>query len=291
MKTATEKKGWPRAHKWLLLRRASQLLVLGVFLLGPWFGIWIISGNLSASLLLEKVPLTDVHIFLQTLAAGHWRPAMELLIGVAIVASFYGLLGGRVFCAWVCPVNPITDASAWLRRRFGLKGGAGFSRSTRYWLLAMTLLLAFIVGEPLWETVNPVTITHRGIIFGMGVGWLMVLGIFLFDLLIAKNGWCGHLCPTGAVYAIIGKISLLRVRADQRERCTDCMDCFTVCPEPKVISPALKGKEKGFGPVIESEACTNCGRCIDACGEEVFRMGLRTPSGEVAPRKSKPRID
>nr|VFK63607.1 MAG: ferredoxin-type protein NapH [Candidatus Kentron sp. UNK]VFK70868.1 MAG: ferredoxin-type protein NapH [Candidatus Kentron sp. UNK] len=283
MKTAIEKKGWLRAHKWLLLRRSSQFLVLGAFLLGPWFGIWIISGNLSASLLLEKIPMTDVHIFLQTLAAGHWRPALELVIGVAIVASFYGLVGGRVFCAWVCPVNLVTDAAAGLRRRLGLKGSANLSRATRYWLLAMTLLLALLVGEPLWETVNPVTITHRGIIFGMGLGWLIVLGIFLFDLLVARNGWCGHLCPTGAVYALIGSISLARVRADRREHCNDCMDCFTVCPEPKVIAPALQGKKKG-GAVIESGVCTNCGRCIDVCGEEVFRMGLRFPPGEVPPR-------
>nr|VFJ56379.1 MAG: ferredoxin-type protein NapH [Candidatus Kentron sp. FW] len=280
--TAIEKKGWLRAHKWLLLRRFSQSLVLGLFLLGPWFGVWIITGNLSASLLLESIPLTDIHIFLQTLAAGHWRPAAELVIGVAIVVSFYWLVGGRVFCAWVCPVNLITDAAAALRRRLGLKkGGTGFSRSTRYWLLAATLLLAFIAGEPLWEMVNPVTITHRGLIFGMGLGWLVVLGIFLFDLLIAKNGWCGHLCPTGVVYALIGKASLVRVRADRRDLCNDCMDCFAICPEPKVIVPALRGGEKGFGPVIESGACTNCGRCIDVCGEKVFRMGVR-----VIPRRS-----
>jgi len=278
MTTATEKKGWLRARKWLLLRRLSQFSVLGLFLIGPWFGVWVISGNLSASLLLDTIPFTDPHIFLQTLAAGHWRPAAELVMGVAILLLFYGLVGGRVFCAWVCPVNLITDAAAGLRRRLGLKGGANLSRSTRYWMLAATLLLAFVTGGLAWEMVNPVTIIHRGIIFGMGLGlglgWLVVLGIFLFDLLIAKNGWCGHLCPTGAVYALIGKISLIRVRADGRDHCTDCMDCFMVCPEPKVITPALKGGE-GSSPVIRSGACTNCGRCIDVCEEGVFWMGAR----------------
>lgn len=270
---AIEKKGWLRVHKWLLLRRVCQLSVLVLFLLGPWFGIWIIRGNLSASLLLDTIPFTDIHIFLQTLVAGRW-PALDLVIGAAIVALFYWLVGGRVFCAWVCPLNPVTDAAAGLRRRLGLKGSANLSRNARYWLLGGTLLLAFVTGELAWETVNPVTITHRGIIFGMGMGWLVILGIFLFDLLIARNGWCGHLCPTGAAYAIIGRKSLVRVRADAREHCTDCLDCFTVCPEPKIITPALKGA-KDSSPVIDSEACTNCGRCIDVCGEEVFRIGVR----------------
>jgi ferredoxin-type protein NapH len=53
------------------------------------------------------------------------------------------------------------------------------------------------------------------------------------------------------------------------------MDCFKVCPEPQVIKPALKGADKGLGPVILSRDCTNCGRCIDCCAEDVFRFGTR----------------
>lgn len=32
-------KGWPAAHKWLLLRRASQLFFIAVFLAGPLAGV------------------------------------------------------------------------------------------------------------------------------------------------------------------------------------------------------------------------------------------------------------
>jgi ferredoxin-type protein NapH len=54
------------------------------------------------------------------------------------------------------------------------------------------------------------------------------------------------------------------------------MDCFEVCPEEQVIRPALKGADKGIGPVILSSQCTNCGRCIDVCAEDVFHFGLRS---------------
>jgi ferredoxin-type protein NapH len=37
------------AHKWLLLRRISQLSILALFLLGPLAGIWIVKGNLNYS--------------------------------------------------------------------------------------------------------------------------------------------------------------------------------------------------------------------------------------------------
>jgi ferredoxin-type protein NapH len=42
-----------------------------------------------------------------------------------------------------------------------------------------------------------------------------------------------------------------------------------------VIRPALKGEDKGIGPVILAANCTNCGRCIDVCSKDVFNFGTR----------------
>jgi ferredoxin-type protein NapH len=53
------------------------------------------------------------------------------------------------------------------------------------------------------------------------------------------------------------------------------MDCFTVCPEKQVIAPALKGADKGLGPVIFAANCTNCARCIDVCAKNVFEFTTR----------------
>jgi len=270
---AIEVKGWLRAHKWLLLRRFTQLAILGLFLAGPWLGVWIVKGNLSSSLTLDILPLTDPFLLLQSIAAGQ-APYREALLGAGIVVAFYLLVGGRVFCSWVCPMNIVTDAAAWLRRQLGLKGGKVPSAHTRYWLLAFTLLTAAVTGSLAWEWVNPVSMLHRGLIFGFGLSWGIVLGVFLYDLLIASRGWCGHLCPMGALYGLLGKRSLLRVSAAQRSACNDCMDCFAVCPEPQVIRPALKGTGQTT-PVILDKDCTNCGRCIDVCSKDVFRLTTR----------------
>ena len=269
---ALANKGWLRAHQWLLLRRASQLLILVLFLLGPWAGLWIIKGNLTASLTLDILPLTDPYVLLQTLFAGR-IPEATAIWGAIIIVGFYVLVGGRVYCAWVCPVNIITDTADWLRRRLGLKGGARFSRTTRYWLLGMTLVLVLLTGSLVWELINPVSMVHRGLIFGMGFAWAVVLAVFLFDLLISHRGWCSHLCPVGAFYSLLGRYSLLRVNAYRRDHCNDCMDCYAVCPEPQVIAPALKGAHRS--PLILSPNCTNCGRCIDICGREVFKFDAR----------------
>ncbi|MEW8041109.1 MAG: quinol dehydrogenase ferredoxin subunit NapH [Candidatus Thiodiazotropha endolucinida] len=272
---AIAEKGWFKAHKFLILRRLSQLGILALFLTGPWLGIWIVKGNLASNLTLDVLPLTDPYVLLQASLSGV-VPETAAIIGVVIVLVFYFLVGGRVYCSWVCPVNMVTDLAAWLRRKLGIRTTSQLSRSTRYWMLVLTLILPLVVtGGIIWELVNPVSMMFRGIVFGMGAAWVMVLGIFLFDLIVAKDGWCGHICPVGAFYNLVGSKSLLRVNAAQRQSCNDCMECYVICPEPQVIKPALKGEKKGLSSVILSSDCTNCGRCIDICAKDVFSYGGR----------------
>jgi len=270
---AYQRKGLLRSQKWLLLRRASQLGILGLFLLGPLAGIWIVKGSFSSSMTLNVIPLTDPMITLQSFLAGH-SIAATALAGTVIVAVFYVLVGGRAYCGWACPINMVTDLSAWLNRRLDVKRGFAISAWYRYWLLAGILVLAFLSGTVVWEWLNPITVFQRGLLFGMGLGWVLVAVIFFVDLFVVRRGWCGHLCPVGALYSLLGFFSLLRVKASRREQCTDCMDCFTVCPEPQVIRPALKGEEGG-SPVILSNNCINCGRCIDICPQDVFQFSKR----------------
>jgi len=266
--------GWLWAHRWLIARRVSQLGILATFLLGPWFGFWLVKGNLNSSLTLETLPLTDPYLFLQSLIASQ-SISNTMLIGALIVTLFYLVVGGRVYCSWVCPVNIVTDSAAWLRNRLKIKStGSGIPRISRYWLLGLTFILALTTATIAWELVNPVSIVSRGIIFGSSSALLVLLIVFLFDLVMYKNGWCGHLCPVGAFYSIIGKISLFRVSAANRRACDDCMDCYAVCPEPQVIKPALKGESDSIGPIIRSGNCTNCGRCLDVCNKNVFKFSF-----------------
>ena len=142
------------------------------------------------------------------------------------------------------------------------------------WLLGFVLVIAAATGSLAWEWVNPVSMFHRGLIFGFGLAWGIVGGIFFYDLLIAPRGWCGHLCPQGAFYALLGRAAVVKVSAAKRSACNDCMDCFAVCPEPQVIRPALKGVGQDH-PLILDADCTTCGRCVDVCGKDVFRITTR----------------
>ncbi|HEY1847169.1 MAG TPA: quinol dehydrogenase ferredoxin subunit NapH [Buttiauxella sp.] len=273
---AVAKKGWLRSHKWLLMRRFTQLIVLGMFLSGPLLGVWILHGNYSSSLLLDTVPLSDPLMVLQSLLSGH-LPAVLALSGAAMVAGGYALLGKRVFCGWICPVNPLTDLAAWLRRKTGFNASASLPRWLRYLLLAMVLAGSALTGTLLWEWINPVSLMGRGLIFGFGAGIGLLIVLFLFDLAVVEHGWCGHLCPLGALYGVLGSKGAFEVKTSGREDCTRCMDCFHVCPEPQILrAPVL---DKHSPARVTSRDCLNCGRCIDICPEDVFKITIRWSSG------------
>ncbi|HFT9924534.1 TPA: quinol dehydrogenase ferredoxin subunit NapH [Escherichia coli] len=273
---ALEKKGWRRSHRWLVLRRLCQFFVLGMFLSGPWFGVWILHGNYSSSLLFDTVPLTDPLMTLQSLASGH-LPATVALTGAVIITVLYALAGKRLFCSWVCPLNPITDLANWLRRRFDLNQSATIPRHIRYVLLVVILVGSALTGTLIWEWINPVSLMGRSLVMGFGSGALLILALFLFDLLVVEHGWCGHICPVGALYGVLGSKGVITVAANDRQKCNRCMDCFHVCPEPHVLRAPVLDEQS---PVqVTSRDCMTCGRCVDVCSEDVFTITTRWSSG------------
>ncbi|MEF1174621.1 quinol dehydrogenase ferredoxin subunit NapH [Vibrio sinaloensis] len=267
-KDAIKTLGWWQAHRFLLLRRLCQLTIVALFMAGPTLGV--LKGNLSSSNLFDVIPMSDPLIVLQTLAAGH-LPEITALMGVAIVVIFYALISPRAFCGWVCPMNMVTDLAAFLRRKLNIKTSYRWSSQLRYWLIPVLLIGSAVSGSVLWAWIDPVAALHRGLVFGFGASWVLVGLVFVLDLLLVEHGWCGHLCPLGATYGVIGRKSLLRVAAVRREDCTKCMDCYYVCPEPDVLRQPLKEGDKR----VLDQNCISCGRCIDVCAEKVFEFQNR----------------
>ena len=259
-------------YRYLILRRFTQISLMVLYFGANAWGWTVLQGNLSSSLILNTIPMSDPYAALQMLAAGAIL-SVDLLIGVGVAALFYLLIGGRAFCSWVCPINIITDTANFLRRKLEIDRVQGVkqpaSRNLRYWVLALSLIISFVMGITAFEFISPISMVHRGIIFGLGFGWAAMLIIFLFDLFVLKNGWCGHICPLGAFYSILGKFSLIRVH-HLEENCTLCMKCKDVCPEHQVLH--MVGKKSL--PVISGE-CTNCARCIEVCDDDALEFSIR----------------
>ena len=272
------KNNWLYKHRFLIARRIVQLAIIGLYIAGNAFGWNVLKGNLSSSKIFDVIPMADPYAVLQMFAAGTLL-ATDVLVGAAIVVIFYALIGGRAFCSWVCPMNMVTDFANWLRVKTGIhreEWQLRISRKARYWILGLSLVLSFLIAAPAFEFISPISMLHRGLVFGMGFGWVAVLGVFLFDLFATKNGWCGHLCPLGGFYSLISKPSVIRVKHDA-DKCTLCMNCKNICPEKQVLW--MIGKESVF---VSSGECINCGRCIEVCNDDALNFGLRLkPTKEV----------
>ena len=270
---ARQKLGWWHAYRFLILRRLTQLSIILMFLSGPLWNTWILKGNYSGSLLFDSIPMTDPLMTAEMLSAGY-MPEWTTILGALILVVFYAVVASKAFCSWVCPLNIVTDSAAWLRRKLGIRQSAKLSRNLRYGILVMILVGSAISGTLLWEWINPVAALGRVFVYGLGATLWLILVVFLFDLLIVEHGWCGHLCPIGATYALIGAKSLLKVKVIDRARCDRCMDCYNVCPEPQVLRLPLHGDAED-SQIILSKDCITCGRCIDVCAENVFKFGTR----------------
>jgi ferredoxin-type protein NapH len=258
-------------YRYLILRRFTQLGLLLLYFGANAWGWSFLMGNLSSSLLLETVPLSDPYAVLQMAAAGAVL-ATDIIVGALIISIFYLLVGGRAFCSWVCPINLVTDAAAFLRRKLNVDSISKrqpASRSMRYWVLVLSLIISLMMGITAFEFISPISMLHRGIVFGLGFGWAAMLIIFLFDLFVLKDGWCGHVCPLGGFYSILGKVSLIRVQHTV-ENCTSCMKCKTVCPEHQVLYMVAKES----AGVLSGE-CTNCARCIEVCEDDALSFSIR----------------
>lgn len=258
--------------RFTIARRATALLVLALFAGSARFGWTLLVGDLSASKVLGIVPMADPLAMLERLAAGI-VPTASVALGALLATVLYALTGGRAFCGWICPLNIVTEAGSWLRRKFDLPAETKLPRSMRYALLAGVLLASLATGTAAFEPVSPQAVLWRDLVWGTGLSALSAaLGILSLELAAGPDLWCGRLCPLGAFWALVGRINpkpLVRITFEDAA-CTRCGDCLRVCPEQQI----LRFKNLAQTGRVPSGECLLCGRCISVCPEDALRWRI-----------------
>lgn len=263
-------------HRWSIARRIVQIAALTLFIGTVRFG-WtlfgkpILAGDFTASHIFDVVPLSDPFTALQKLFA--WQPLpVSMIVGSLIVLTVYWLFGGRSFCAWMCPMNLVTDLANFLRPKLHLRTDLiRIDPRVRYVIAIGCLFASLGTGTAAFEWISPQAFLWREAIWGIGLGFFAaVLGVFALDMLLIKRGWCGHLCPLGAFWSAVGKAGVIKPLFDA-DRCTRCGKCIPICPEPQVLN-LNKAGERGF---VAGGECTNCGRCVEVCADHALAFGPR----------------
>ena len=105
--------------KYLLLRRTTQIGLMFLYFSANAYGWDLLAGTFGTSMVFGTIPLADPYTALQVLVTG-FVLGTDVLLGAAIITMFYFVIGGRAFCAWVCPINMVTDLAIWIRRNLNL---------------------------------------------------------------------------------------------------------------------------------------------------------------------------
>ena len=223
--------------------------------------------------------LSDPLAALGQAAAGktlYWPFLATALIPIALTLVF-----GRFFCGWLCPANFLyelnTNLASWLRWA-GLKmGNRHFDARLKCAVLALGLALSAATGSVLVAAAYPPAIIGRELYYavalgGFGAGMVFFLATLLFDLLVARRGFCRYLCPGGALYSLLGRYRLVRIRRIVAT-CNDCALCNVVC-------------EFGLDPLNDNfgQECTNCAACIAACPMDAMTFTIRPTDHPVQGR-------
>jgi ferredoxin-type protein NapH len=213
--------------------------------------------------------LSDPLAVLGQMAAGlelYWPFILTGLIPVILTVIL-----GRFFCGWICPATFLyelnTNLGAWLYRAGVPIGNRHFDRRIKYLVLIIGLVLSAATGSVLVAAIYPPAVVGREIYYaialgGFGAGAVFFILTLLFDLLVARRGFCRYLCPGGALYSLLGRYRLLRIKRDVKQ-CNDCAKCNAICEFE------LDPMKDGFG-----QECNNCTACIAICPTNALEFNI-----------------
>ena len=202
---------------------------------------------------------------------------------------FFGALLGRAVCGFLCPFGLLQDLLHRIpfpRKKLGAFPGDRALRRLKYAVLAV-----LVVGLPAlvldWTPAFckylcpagtlgggiPLALLHgEALHLELGrlfYGKLGIAAVILIASLLICRPFCKYLCPLGAIYGLMNRFALLRLRLDP-QRCTGCGACARVCPMQ--VDPVK---------TPDSAECIRCGACTRACSASALRLGVRQRSEAV----------
>ncbi|MBN2735579.1 MAG: 4Fe-4S binding protein [Spirochaetales bacterium] len=200
---------------------------------------------------------------LWSFVAGHsniskiFSGTMVLFFLTALIAVFFR----RSFCGNICPFGAIQE---FLGKIFPkkIKVPPAIDKVLKY-LKYVLLLLSIIMA---WATmslwISPYDpwaafghlFTGSEVFTEFLIGTIILIVITLASFVINRP-FCRYLCPAGAFYALVGKISPSYVERNP-QTCINCKLCTKNCP----VDLEVHKMEK-----VKSGECISCGICVDVC--------------------------
>lgn len=269
-----------KTHKWYFVRWSVLLGINGLFILSFALDLSMLEGSLSGSRLIGFYlmdPFNSLQTILVSLSTGYFpHLTMNFWIGVFTILLFYGLVGGRTFCSWLCPYHFLAELGEMIHNYLVKKKkikSRHFKIGSRWIYWIGFIILALATQNLVFEDLNPVGILSRSMIYGPGLILLWIFALIILEILYSKRFWCRYVCPIGTTYSLVGKVTPLTVKFEY-DKCAHCTDCMDDCLVPHELWFVKRGKATDNIHYVGSD-CTRCGKCIDACPANALSFTYR----------------
>ncbi len=208
-----------------------------------------------------------------------------------------GVLLGRFICGFLCPFGWFQELLHKIpTKKLSTKKLRGLTYIKYAVLLITVVLLPALavndvgMGDPFFckylcpqgalEGAIPLAAVNSEIRAALGAlfSWKLCIlsGTVVLSVLFYRP-FCKWLCPLGAFYALLNKVSLLEMKVD-KHKCVSCGKCARECKMDVDVTKSPNHTE-----------CIRCGMCIRACPTEavIFRYGFCIEKRAAAPPKKR----
>ena len=195
-----------------------------------------------------------------------------------------GVLLGRFICGFLCPFGWFQELLHKIpTKKISTKKLKPLTYIKYAVLLFMVVLMPMLItndvgmGDPFFckylcpqgvlEGAIPLAAVNSGIRAALGALFSWKLGILVAVILLSVlfyRPFCKWLCPLGAFYALLNRVSLFGMKVD-RHKCVSCGKCAKACKMDVDVTKAPDHTE-----------CIRCGMCVRACPTKAvsFRYGF-----------------
>ena len=213
------------------------------------------------------------------------------MVIIFLIMSVLSIIFRRAYCGYICPMGAMQEFFEFIGKKVlpqkirDLKIPRKIDsilRWAKYAVLASFIAGAAFIGGH-WMIAGDPFIVMMGLFNGNGLvemitrhpaAFLFFISILVYALFFGR-GFCKYICPAGAWYAILSKISPNKVTRCE-ENCINCGRCSKSCPMDIDVANLTK---------VTSAECIGCHECVNSCpapGALSAPIGpVKIPSGLV----------
>jgi len=276
-----EKKGIDIPTPWRIKRYYVYALATVVSLVLPWIKI---NGHHFFLLSFDKMKL-DLAFVRFDMQELYLMPFLLMLMFITIFGMT--VMGGRVFCGWVCPQTVfrviyrdlIETKLLKLRKRIGNKQkdpdmSLAENKVKKAIAVLIWSMLAIIAGADfMWYFIPPedffAYITNPAEHMTM-IGFVLGVAAFLiYDIIILKENFCIYVCPYSRVQSVLYDEHTVMALYDEHRG-------GKIYDNEQNIHHKIVNKQKDLQALNPDAECTTCEKCVTVCPTHIdIRKGLQ----------------